>query len=791
MFVAAVWYRCRAQVRGQWRGLVVIAVMVGMATATVLTALAGARRTSSLFDRYFTATRTHDVWLDFEGRTAVDPTLLDRIEALPQVDTFARLASVAMFPRDFYVPLLATVDGRFGVEVDRWPIVGGRQADPRIAEEVMLSEDISRRLNAPAGSHVAFGSYAPDQADALAASSGDVPFGGPDVTLTVAGVVRTGNDLVSRPGDITVSVLTPAFYEKYRDRILTTNLNAAVRLRGGPTAVTAFSAAVRQLTDNEATVSIEPVDTGAAEGLHDGFRVLAAGLFVFAAVAAAAALVAFATVLGRRALNATTDDPVLAAIGMSVRQRSLAAGGPVVPAVLAGAILGAVGAFGASTFMPVGIARRAELSRGFDADWTVLLLGALAVTVAVATIGLVAAWGQARRATAPVAAPQAHLARAVGRQLAALGPVASVGTRLALEPGRGRTAVPVRPALLGCLVGIGAMLGALGLSASLDRLVATPSRYGWAWDLAVVDADINQLEHNPDLAAVAEGRFHVPLVVDGRPTSAMGLANRLGEISPTVVEGRPPRSASEIVLGTDTLDRLHRKVGDTVTTDGPAGSRQMQVVGRGVFDAPEDPLPLADGAALTLAGLDSLGLADGTLEDQSYAQYLVRWAPGVDTNAAQARLAGRYELITPRPPPEVQKLTEVQALPRVLAGFLASIAALAMGYALVTAVSRRQRDFAVLRTIGFTGRQVSGAIAWQASMITAFGVAAGIPLGLVVGRVIWAHVAGGLGVATDTALPTLALLVAVPSALFAANLVAFVPGRVAARTRPANTLRSE
>jgi hypothetical protein len=789
--MAAVWYRCRAQLRGQWRGLVVIALLVGLATATVLTALAGARRTSSLFDRYLRATRTHDVWLDFQVNADVDPTLVDRIEALPQVDTLARLASVAIWPKDMYVPFLATIDGRYGVTVDRYPIVAGRQADPGVADEVMLSEDISRRLNAPVGSRVTLGTYTPDQADALEEAQGDLPFGGPDVTLTVVGVVRTGNDLVSRSGDLTVSILTPAFYEQYRDRILTINLNAVVRLRGGPSAITAFTAGVRRLTGDETTISIEPTDTGAAEGLHDGFRVLSAGLFVFAAVTAAAALVALSTVLGRRALNATADDPVLAAIGMSVRQRGLAAGGPVVPAVLAGAVLGAVGAFGASTFMPVGIARRAELSRGFDADWPVLLLGVLAVTVLVAAIALVGSWRQARRATAQLAAPRPHTALAVGRGLTALGPVASVGGRMALEPGRGRTAVPVRPALLGSLVGIGAVLGALGLSASLDRLVATPSRYGWAWDLSVVGPDINLLEQNPDIAAVAEGRFNVPLVIDGRQTPAMGLASKLGEISPTVVEGRPARSAGEIVLGTDTLARLHRSVGDTVTAEGPAGIRRLHVVGRGVFAAPEDPLPLSDGAALSLADLDTLGLADGSHEGQSYVRYVVRWAPGVDATAARARLAGHYELIGPRPPPEVQKLTEVQALPRILAGFLASIAAVAIGYALVTGVTRRRRDFAVLRTLGFTGRQVSAAVAWQASTITALGVAVGIPLGLVVSRIVWAQLAGGLGVATDSAVPTFALVVAVPAALLAANLIAFVPGRVAARTQPANALRSE
>jgi predicted lysophospholipase L1 biosynthesis ABC-type transport system permease subunit len=271
----------------------------------------------------------------------------------------------------------------------------------------------------------------------------------------------------------------------------------------------------------------------------------------------------------------------------------------------------------------------------------------------------------------------------------------------------------------------------------------------------------------------------------------MGLANKLGEISPTVVEGRPARSADEIVLGTDTLARLHRTVGDTVTAEGPAGSRRLRVVGRGVFAVPDDPLPLADGAALTLAGLDTLGLADRTHEAQSYTRYLVKWAPGVDANAAQARLAGHYELISPRPPPEVHKLTQVQALPRILAFFLASIAVLAMGYALVTSVTRRRRDFAVLRTLGFTSHQVSGAVAWQASTITALAVAAGIPLGLMIGRTVWAHVAGGLGVATDSAVPMFALVAAVPATLLIANLIAFVPGRVAARTQPASTLRSE
>ena len=148
-------------------------------------------------------------------------------------------------------------------------------------------------------------------------------------------------------------------------------------------------------------------------------------------------------------------------------------------------------------------------------------------------------------------------------------------------------------------------------------------------------------------------------------------------------------------------------------------------------------------------------------------------------------------MTVPSAPPEVEKLAQVDDLPKVLAGLLALLALFAVGYALVTAVSRRRRDFAVLKTLGFRRRQVAGAIAWQASTLGFLGALIGIPFGLIIGRWTWALVADGLGVAPDPALPVVALACAVPATLLVANLVAFVPGRVAARTRPAVVLRAE
>jgi ABC-type antimicrobial peptide transport system permease subunit len=82
-------------------------------------------------------------------------------------------------------------------------------------------------------------------------------------------------------------------------------------------------------------------------------------------------------------------------------------------------------------------------------------------------------------------------------------------------------------------------------------------------------------------------------------------------------------------------------------------------------------------------------------------------------------------------------------------------------------------------------------VAWQATTLAVAGLFVGVPLGIVVGRLAWSLVAGGLGVATDATVPALAVIALIPAALIVANLVAAFPARSAARTRPAVVLRSE
>jgi hypothetical protein len=82
-------------------------------------------------------------------------------------------------------------------------------------------------------------------------------------------------------------------------------------------------------------------------------------------------------------------------------------------------------------------------------------------------------------------------------------------------------------------------------------------------------------------------------------------------------------------------------------------------------------------------------------------------------------------------------------------------------------------------------------VAWQATTLAAVGLVLGVPAGLVIGRSAWAIVARRPGIDDHIPVPWLAIAAAVPAAFVVANLIAAVPGRRAARIRPAVVLRPD
>ena len=82
-------------------------------------------------------------------------------------------------------------------------------------------------------------------------------------------------------------------------------------------------------------------------------------------------------------------------------------------------------------------------------------------------------------------------------------------------------------------------------------------------------------------------------------------------------------------------------------------------------------------------------------------------------------------------------------------------------------------------------------VAWQASTLAGIALLIGLPVGVAVGRWAWTLFANSIGVLPVPVVSLPPLLLAIPVTLILANLIALLPGRLAAATRPAAIFRSE
>ena len=82
-------------------------------------------------------------------------------------------------------------------------------------------------------------------------------------------------------------------------------------------------------------------------------------------------------------------------------------------------------------------------------------------------------------------------------------------------------------------------------------------------------------------------------------------------------------------------------------------------------------------------------------------------------------------------------------------------------------------------------------VIWQASILVAIGTLAGVLIGVVAGRFLWARFASELYVVPQPATSVVTVATVAISALALAILTAIVPGWRAARTSVADALRAE
>jgi hypothetical protein len=370
------------------------------------------------------------------------------------------------------------------------------------------------------------------------------------------------------------------------------------------------------------------------------------------------------------------------------------------------------------------------------------------------------------------------------------------GLRLAFEPGQGAAAVPVRPAVTGIAVSLTAVTAALVFGASLAHLITDPPATGWAWTAAVgnphsgdASAAIERgLRGDPDVTGYTATTLGETRV-SGRDLQVVGFDAVRGDVVPPVLSGRLPLAPDEIALGGADLRALHQHVGGTVLAGTARRVVRLRITGQVVLtpEITNEQSRLGSGGMMTLAGADAVS---GSRLPRNV--FLVQLRPGRAQGAGLAGLRRRFPgVVLPAiPPPEVRNLHQVDGLPLALALLLGLLAIGTVAHTLVTSVRRRRQDLAILKVVGFVRGQVRATVAWQATAIALAGLIVGLPLGAAAGRWAWLAFAGQFGIRPVPVLSPLVLL-AVPAVLLLANAAAALPGRAAARTRPAVTLRAE
>jgi predicted lysophospholipase L1 biosynthesis ABC-type transport system permease subunit len=313
--------------------------------------------------------------------------------------------------------------------------------------------------------------------------------------------------------------------------------------------------------------------------------------------------------------------------------------------------------------------------------------------------------------------------------------------------------------------------------------------------------------------------YFVTVQVDGQTVPAVVAPTRPA-VGPRILSGHGLDSSREVVLGPATLAQLHKRVGDTVTLASGSFHVRLRIAGTATMPAIGGVLsvhssmstgalfstallprstyaefgPLLSGPNAILVRLrPGLGLAAGQRSLQAISAQLKRMlnSPRVVTATSGTSLADSVDLLPAQRPAEIVNYRSMGAMPAILAGGLAAGAVAALGLTLVASVRRRRRDFALLKTLGFTRRQIAAAVAWQSTVIVAVGLAIGVPLGMAGGRWLWLLFAHELSAVPEPVIPVGPVALAALAALVLANLIAALPGRTAARTPAAAVLRTE
>jgi hypothetical protein len=838
-----VWYRLRATFARDWGTYLGLVVLIGLIGGVAMGSIAAARRTQAAYPAFLAATNASDLTMSTYGivngsaANNYSPKLTSEIAHLPEVKRVESWVGAQIIPLkadgapnlNSPVNPVGSVDGLY-FDVDRATPVAGRMADPSRADEFVTTALGARLMGLHVDQVVPMGVYTSNQFS----SPG---FGTPGVApvrrldMRLVGIVVFNDQVLQDDTDRlpTNLLFTPALTSPLIAKGAVQGTWYGMQLANGSRDIPAVEQALLHLLPSGSDANFN-VTSLAETKFERALKPESIALGVFGVIAALAALTIAALAISRQLRSADQDLQVLRALGATPTTTIADRLVGVLAATVVGSLLAVAVALLLSPLSPLGPVRAVYHPPGIALDWTVLgfgllvLIGGLGATaVALAYRGTPQRLAAKSQTELPRDSKLVQMATSSG-----LSPPGVVGLRFALSPGHGRTAIPARSVLAGATIAVAIVTATLTFSSGLHSLVSRPALYGWNWDYALSSVNdvpppaLAALNHDGDVSGWSG--YHTLSVQLDDQTAPVLLGPNNASVTPPILSGHAVDGDNQIVLGNITLPLLHKQVGDTVIFSfGSPKTAPLYLPPAKLVIVGTTTMPALGGAS-TFAEHPSMGTGAVLSEyvnpaiDRAAHQsdpnldgpglVLVRLRSGVGPSAGLAnmhgvsQLAGRVFASDPNTtgdnvnvlgvqhPAEIVNYQSTGATPVLLAAGLAVGAIVALAITLVASVRRRRRDLALLKTLGFTARQLAVTIAWQASVISAIAVVVGVPLGIVVGRQLWILFARSINAVPQPTVPTSLFLVAI-GALLLANLVAAIPARIAARTPAAFVLRTE
>ena len=336
-----------------------------------------------------------------------------------------------------------------------------------------------------------------------------------------------------------LALLAPGYVASHTDKFEV----LAVRLRDGTRGIPAFNRELDRRASGAQVVTSNQIEIGSP--VQRSLDVQATALRLLGFVVAGVTLLLLGQALARLGSVEADDDGVLRGLGFTGAQLRARAIGRGVAIGVAAAVVATITAVLLSALTPVGVARQAELHPGIAVNLAYLGVGVVIVVVFVVVLSVIPALWMSPSSRRSRSAGRVTAGSRVGGALASAGAstAASAGVRMALEPGRGRTSVPVRSTIISAILGVAVIAGVLGFSASLARLLDDPHLYGWNWDIQVGDLFAPNLRPEAARLAARPETDGVAVATISRLRSGTVLFDALaieavkGTVTPTVVEG--------------------------------------------------------------------------------------------------------------------------------------------------------------------------------------------------------------------------------------------------------------